>query len=743
MSLSFFLLTILIGELLQAPMAFITALWGFTVYSIKSTLGSLYQDFKTFGQKRKYRKQLTRSKTHLKIWMDKHTNDPPDLGSSFPLPPKVGTNGLKIIKPEGPVAHNPKKKQVLIEKIKISEVSCKLIENRPFIPVLLSGEIEHLALMDSGAQSSSISPRLLEKIEKFTILPREKRPYKVTGIIQGASSEGDEVVILSFKIASGYEVRNIPCIVLDTGTDLLFGSNVIVEQRWGSEWQGDKLFYKLGYNGPSVEAFFLPNTTVKAITMSSMVLMPNEKKIVPLTIPEVGGFKNTNFHKSDLIATSLYEEDLKGPGLEITPCISRLGRKQNRFLAEIVNKTGHPIAYDENTEVAQVQMFQNSVKNPNLFDVTTYRQTKYVFEHIPRVAPGEDCYCKLKGDVSNVLIQLADRYGLTSTTNNFLSCLPHEDAEFNNIGCIPLEPLKPGLVIKKQRLPGDMKQCDAFYTILVIPDENGKYTAITTEHIEETKKELEKDMATTIKKKPTFFFLDPLSEISYSTMTIMVDIYLQFGFHFFPVRFIPDHKGCVHMSMQQVPPEILTGSQVTRLHIQKGSIPPPEDLMRKNKGTPVFRTKLLGATLLLFRLGIFFTCHLHLPPGIEASPDKILWRDRIFYITLNELRKLRVPTDFQITIDGNPDCPTARQETEAYAKIVNDNLNRLPSFLEPSERCNFMVQESMEEDHVYPVHSKLCICVRCKDTTNPGVLYLFEGSLFKPREKRVNICSSS
>ncbi len=747
----FLLLTIFIGNMLEAPITAIICLCVTTIQLLKSVGQSLYHDLGLFQTRRRYRHRLAVANSHVRAFMFHHTNDPPDLEGKKFSPPS-GTDGLRMLKPDGVVSRFPRKKTILIEKIQISEVECKLIEDRPFIPILLGNKVEQMALVDSGAQCSSISPRLLAKLEEVIPVPREKKSHRITGVIPNAATFSEETVILSFKVSSGHEIRNIPFVVLDTGTDLLIGTNVIKGRRWGNQWQGDSLFYKLGYKGPSIEAYFLPSSAVKAITLSCLVLMPMETKMVPLHVPSLEGFKSTNLHKSDLIVNSAYPEDQNEQGIDITPCISRFDRRRkNKILVEVTNKMKHPVCYEENTEMASIQFFPQTQKDPNIFDISNYRRVAAEFASIPRVRNkgGHDhCHCKIERTPGCVTIQLADRYGLTSSTTNLMSQLPDRMTGVSSLA--PLKSLEPGLLVQQHRVETNdpSKEAEFYSTVLVIPDKDGSYSAVNQELIKRTKNELEIHFKHHLGEKPRFYFLDPLTEISFATMSLMVDLHAQLKFSFHPVRYLPGHKDCVHMSMQHFPSEILAGSQATRLHIQKGKIFPPADLLMKDKDSPVFKTKILGASLFLFRLGIFLTCHLHLPHGLQESPYRSQWRDRILYLTLSELRKLRIPTDIQITIDGDPTCPTSKQEVEAYSRLVNENLGRLPSFLEPNEKCLLYTRETEEESVDFQTEEfcRCCICIACScfrlKTKTPGVLYLYEGDLLKPRTKRDNVCGS-
>ena len=744
--LLFLFITIFIGEWLQAPSAFITCLWASIVLLAKKVVQDLRHDFQLYFNKRKYRKQLTKATPHLQKWLSiESLREHPDLEEkSRPLPP-TGIGGLRMTKPEGVVSHVPRKKVIRIDKIQVSEVSCKLIEDRPFIPILLGGKIEQMALMDSGAQCSSISPELLARLDKIMPIPREKKTYNISGVVPGATVSSEETVILSFTVSSGHEVKNIPCVVLDCGADFLIGSNVIKGRRWGSEWQGDSLFYNLGYKGPSIEAFFLPNSIIKAITMSCLVLMPEERKMIALRVPTLEGFKKTNLHQSDLIVTSAFPEDQDKPGVEVTPCLSRFGkRRKNELLVEVTNKMDHPVFYNEHTEMASIQLFPEKRKKVDLFDITHYRQVATRFSCLPRVNLDRfplRCHCSIERNPSYITIQLADRYGYTSTTTNLVCQIPEEDTEWSPVTNevlkpASLEPLAPGLVVQVHKRfleEKDPDNMEFFITLLVIPDEDGSYSSITPEHMEKTKMKIEKDLRDYSDPPPVYFFLDPLNQLTFSTMSMMVDLHQHFKYRLHPVRPIPAHKNCINFALR-FKPDILPGTQVTRLHIQTGTVKPPPDLLAISEETSLFKANILGASLFVFKLGIFLTCHLHMPYGLSESPYRTLWRDRILYITLSELRRLRIPPDIQISIDGDPGSPLAKQEIEAYSRVMQNALNKLPPFLDPHEKCNMYLKLVDEEeiDLSKEEYCSCCLCTMCpclKSKQKTGALYLLEGNL--------------
>ena len=220
-------------------------------------------------------------------------------------------------------------------------------------------------------------------------------------------------------------------------------------------------------------------------------------------------------------------------------------------------------------------------------------------------------------------------------------------------------------------------------------------------------------------KTPDFFFLDPLTRLSHRSMDLVNRMRKKFKFTFMPVRHHPNHPDCVQFAHQNVPPEIITGTQTTRLHVQTGGSAPPEELTKKDKGTPVFKTSLLGATLTMFKLGVILMCHFHLPATSSAEILNTNYSDRAFYTLFSQMRQLRVPTDFHITTDGLRAADGSSFPNEYYMNRLRNAARKLDPFMAPNIKCKFRTRQNFKQENVDILDPK-CHCLLCKRKTNPS-----------------------
>ena len=117
-----------------------------------------------------------------------------------------------------------------------------------------------------------------------------------------------------------------------------------------------------------------------------------------------------------MLATSLDEDG----DIRVTPSVTRI--KNNSIVVEIQNTSEHPISITETMELAKVEIIQEadtkSRQNSNIIDLTEIRQIKHKYDQI-LVADTDKCYCNIIQDPREpILIQIADKHGLTSTTYN-------------------------------------------------------------------------------------------------------------------------------------------------------------------------------------------------------------------------------------------------------------------------------------------------------------------------------------
>ena len=762
----FFLTLLFMGSLFELPSALLTLLFGLVMVCIYHEASDICVKTKAYVREKKdrayrliaekpianslglirnpgyYRRPKYPPEVDPSLFRDCHMiseDNQDEVNSTISTTPLIGDQQMKS---------KPKKRRELRERPKISEALVSLIDERPFIPVLLENGAQHIALLDTGSTSCAIKPEVLAKLEETMAVPRITKEYRLTGVIPGVTSKGTEVAFITITLNKGYTVKNIPMIVADCGADLLIGANLIRSHRWANYWDDDKYYIDIGKTGQTTEyddkgkkkkkepiqAYFLPKSVVKGITMCCMTLEPGERKIVSLKIPQLDELKETNFHQSDLMAMGIEEKDSKTPGLRVTPCVTRISKKKE-ILVEVSNKSSLPVFYEKGLEIARIQMIKltdEKGETPSA-DITNLLQIKHVFDQIPRIHPiTDECYCRAgehPEDVSRVFIQLSDRYGLTSTADNLVTTIPRigDTSEIT-----PMTPLKPGLCIRKHFKNHLSKEEKPFYSILIVPDDNGEYQAITKQQMEEVK-EMVLGYFKDRSYSPVFLFLDPLMDISYHSMKIITELFLVFDFDMLPVRHVTGHQECVHLSMRQFPPEIITGVQITRLHIQGGTCVPPRELRMKDKDSPLFKTTIMGATLFMFKENIFLNCHLHIPSGSDSTNYGINWKERMFYSFLHELRRLRVPTEFHITVDGDLKEPELSYMTDGFMKVLKDTTSKLPPFLAPNQRCDFPTRETESEEVI--VLASSCACDLCTLPshllTQEGCFEIFKGDISK------------
>ena len=737
-ALTLLLLTLLcVGKFMEFQIAIMSSLMTFMGASIFSTGNSLYFAYRQYKKRKKSREDdLRKLKPRIRYDTSRHPSHPAVAGLKFSQ--------------SGSSTTRRKKKRFHIERPRISEMEIDLIGERPYLPVILDNSAKIMALVDSGSTSCAIRPSILAKLEEKVPVPRATKEYKLKGVIPGATKSGKDIAFVTLELQKGYIVRNIPMVVMDTGVDVLIGSNLIRSHRWANYWKEGKYFIDIGrtphksdspyeYNSKGekvrkrkepIEAHFLPSSVVKGISMAAMVLEPQEKRIIPLKIPALDNMRNTNFHNSDLMAIDI-DEKAENPVLKVFAGKTRMIKKC--VAVQVKNTSDQPVFFEKGMEIANIQISKSVEDGGEVesIDITSLLHTKKAYEAIPTVVPMADtCHCEIGKDKENprVTIQIADKFGLTSTADNLVTTVPHE---YNSKEVKRMEPLKPGLHLRKHYADDDLKEIDPLYTILIVPDEEGGFTAVTRRETKTIGKKISGVYSK--KNQPAFYFVSPMTEVSFSTMKMMTDMHKILKYQFIDVRYSSRHPECVNFSMRQFPPEIITGTHITKLHIQSGNNKPPPELLRKDKGSPIFKTSVMGATLFMFKLGLFLTCHLHIPTGTEAAAYSINWKERMLYTFFHELRRIRVPTDFHITMDGNPAPPELKHLTNAFRRVLFDTTNRLPPFLEANERCFFPTPEVGDEEVVLP--PKGCGCRLCKEPPDKkleeGFFDIFEGNISK------------
>jgi len=596
------------------------------------------------------------------------------------------TNGYKLERNTEDRRINTKVRKIKKEKAKISEVMVKLVEKRPYIAIFMADHRKRMALYDTGATTSTIGQKTLEEYEKIVPVARHfDHHLSVSGIVPGAKTDGTEVVYLSFSFDTGYILKNVPMLVIPEAKGIILGSNLAVAYRWSSIWKGDEFFIDMHQNEGPVKAVFLPDSSASAVSVSCINLQPKEKAFIPLQIPILDGLTGTNFHTSDLLATAIDEDGI----LKITPSVTKLNKET--IMVQVQNTSEHPFAITEPMEIAKVEIIQDSntsKSNSNLVDITPIRQIKHKFDQIT-VVETEDCFCKIvQSPTDPSLIQLADRYGLTSTVYNPV------DVEGGF-----LQEYAPGIHLHcSYNSSHYSKPClTPRVNLLIVPDEDGSYSSITRDDMDDAKQELEcimKKGAEDPNEPQKYFFPDPLLNLSLETMEIMVLLHEVFNYKFLQLGG-NTHPECVHIAAQSFPGEVLAGTMETRLHIQTCSDTTPPELQHRDKGTPIFKTRINQGVVSIFRLGIVLNCIVYFSPTRAYNEQQIQTQlKQTLYITMSELRTLRVPTNFRITMDiGDSRLAGDFDNCEYHwRKAIINTFPMIKPFMKPNSRCDVLVQ---------------------------------------------------
>ena len=735
--LFFFSIAIVIGLFIQIGTGYLFPLFLSLQWLFMSTYNKWKTDLSHYYCKRNERRKRLGTRFG-KISIDRHPISP--MFSGLGPTPTVKNNvspldGLKLKKPDGPAGWSPGAPRIFhIEKARISEAKVEVTDQRPHLLITLPDNTVKSALFDTGSTSCGIHPRVLAELEKTVSIPKERKTFDLKGVIPGASAEIKEIAYITIRLETGYEIKHVPFLVVESNFELLIGANLVRSQRWCNYWKNDTYYVDLGKDHEPVKAVFKSTDSVSAVSIGCVEVLPGESKVIALEIPELKGLKGTIFHKNDLFVEPILNN---GTGLEVLPGYTRLNK--NMITAQVVNKHSCPLVFEQPLELAKIDVVP---RNDKTTDLTEIRQIKALFDNIPRVDPDSLLEVKKEGKQTfgnnhplQVHIQFTDRFGMTPTNDNLITCSSAD-------GVVqPLKPLEPGILIKKhfsgkiKRLTSEQKK-KAVYSIFLIPDENGDYSFISDAEISKIKKEMKMSFQGNGLPSPCYFMLDPLTTMSIGSMDLTNRIWKQLHFNFMPCVFDPDYPENLQFSKQNFPPEILAGTMVTKLHIQSGSTLPPPELTKKDKGSPVFRTSVMGAALTIFKLGILLICHVHLPAGAMGQSLNEHVKDRMFYVVFNELRLLRVPTDFHITIDDLPFSKDTDPPDKLYMSKLGETAFKIPYFYPPNQRCNMMTQ-NFEEEQVDLCH-QYCPCLLCLEKFNPftspndgkhGMVELFRGDI--------------
>ena len=218
LSFSFFFFTILIGVLIDIPARIFSVLLTIFMFICQHLYTSVKELWADFTARKIRKRQLFGSPQNLRNWI----LDPFLTQSREEVRKHWLKLNRKVIKPDGIVGSNPKKKVIIDHLVghhtqdKASEqLETDLIEDRPHLKITLPNGEDVLALIDTGATSSVIHPELLRRLNNTHPVPLIKKTYGVSGIIQGAASQGDSVALVNFTINQKTTLTRVPRLVLD------------------------------------------------------------------------------------------------------------------------------------------------------------------------------------------------------------------------------------------------------------------------------------------------------------------------------------------------------------------------------------------------------------------------------------------------------------------------------------------------------------------------------------------------
>ena len=128
----------------------------------------------------------------------------------------------------------------------------------------------------------------------------------------------------------------------------------------------------------------------------------------------------------------------------------------------------------------------------------------------------------------------------------------------------------------------------------------------------------------------------------------------------------------------------------TFIHITNGGSRPPENSLMKENGTPVFKTDIMGAFLVMFRHRQDLVCHFHIPlMDNDSKPVTEIVKARLVHSLLTELRYMRVPTNMVISVDGTDAITRLKLNEKQIARFLDKVASNLPFFLPANPRCSW------------------------------------------------------
>jgi len=333
-----------------------------------------------------------------------------------------------------------------------------------------------------------------------------------------------------------------------------------------------------------------------------------------------------------------------------------------------------------------------------------------------------ECYCHrppLEKTEISIYIEASDPYGQTSTRN------------YSNPSG-PLEPYAPGIrIFRHYETPSPIGGQVAL-TMLLIPDRTGNYAVINEHDIAKAKETIHNELGSS-GLQPLYFFLDPKLGFSIDTRILVTEIYTAFPFTFLPVAYHPKHEQCIRPALRKNYPEIFVNTDRTFIHITNGGSRPPENSLMKENGTPVFKTDIMGAFLVMFRHRQDLVCHFHIPlMDNDSKPVTEIVKARLVHSLLTELRYMRVPTNMVISVDGTDAITGLKLNEKQIARFLDKVASNLPFFLPANPRCSWpggvRPLKPQLVDHI--LEGCRCSCCLTHNTSGPsGNMLVFEGQI--------------
>ena len=711
---SLLLIVIGLGLFIQFPIILLMGAFSILHHFGPKTVRSMRDIFTNFLNSYLDKRERRRRFTNKKGLTDRVVQDPSKLQLKTSERKAESVNmcpldGIHIIKPEGSVASSNKVKRTYhIEPAKISEARIiKTIDDRHFFRIKFFEYITRLALYDPGACSCTISPKFLEELQTIGHVPMNEANLNIKGVIQKASEKANKIAYLDFQLETGYWLKNVPFVVFDSGNDILIGNNLIRAHRWANCWKNDNFYIDIGNNEPLIPTYLTKpseNKEIGAITISKMTIYPTETTTIGLSIPYMGSQSLSHFKHRDLLVEPLFENE-DNDMLEYYPTLSR--HRKNELNIVVRNKGDMPIEIEKGMEVAKVSTLAREAKP---LEIRELHDAKKTYNSIPRIHTKE-CHCHINNRLERgngkdikeekaIRILISDPLGNTSIGNIL---------ELSNS-----RNLEPGIhIIEPQVFSTD---CHFAYQrdkicILLVTDDEGSLAHIDKIMIKRAHQQLKEKLKHD--QVPLYFFLDPLHSISFSSRLVINDVFKQFQFSFYPVR-TTGCTGCVRPALNINDPELLVGVNKTRIHIQNGPVPLPEESLRMESGSPEIEMPFYGGYLKLFRIDQTFVCHLHLPYlNLKCRTLKETERNNILTRLFSELRFLRVPTNMEITTDGHNAHSGAKLPEDYIKDTVYKVVKKLPPFYQPAVITSWPCLQSEQHPWTFLPKIRECDCSLC------------------------------